>query len=45
MVYSLAHHPKESCLLTAASHGPVRVWKKVGWETEEEEEEKDEETT
>ncbi|CAI8047078.1 WD repeat domain-containing protein 83 [Geodia barretti] len=45
VVYSLAHHPKESCLLTAASHGPVRVWKKVGWETEEEEEEKDEETT
>jgi mitogen-activated protein kinase organizer 1 len=44
VVYSLAHHPKESCLLTAASHGPVRVWKTVGWETEEEKGE-DEEMT
>lgn len=37
MVYSLMHHPKESCLLTAGSYGPVRVWKKSGWDAEDEE--------
>ena len=35
VVYSLSHHPKKSCLLTAGSHGPVRVWKKAGWDAEE----------
>ena len=35
MVYSLTHHPKESCLLTAGSYGPARVWKKTGWNEEE----------
>ena len=42
VIYSLAHHPKDSCLLTAGSHGPARVWKKKGWEDEEEK--KDEES-
>jgi mitogen-activated protein kinase organizer 1 len=27
VVYSLAFHPKESCLLAAASDGSIKVWK------------------
>ena len=42
VVYTLTHHPKESCLLTAGSQGPARVWKKTGWNREEEEEEEKE---
>ena len=38
VVYSLAHHRKQPCLLTAASYGPVAVWKVKGWKEEEEEE-------
>lgn len=45
IVYSLAHHHKQPCLITAGSYGPVMVWKVKGWkELEELEEEKEEET-
>ncbi len=44
VVYSLSHHRKQSCLLTAGSRGPVRVWKVKGWAEEEEEEEEGEES-
>ena len=43
MVYSLCHHPSEACLLSAGSHGSVHVWKKRGWDKEEEEGEEGEE--
>ena len=42
VIYSLSHHHKQSCLLTAASRGPVRVWKVKGWEEEADEEEEEE---
>ena len=42
MVYSLAYHHKEPCLLTAGSQGPVKVWKTAGWDAEEEEGEEEE---
>ena len=38
VVYSLAYHVKQPCLLTAGSYGPVKVWKVSGWQDEEESE-------
>eukprot|EP00731_Ephydatia_muelleri_P018378 Em0011g418a len=35
VVYSLAYHPKEPCLLSAGSWGPVKVWKNSAWTPEE----------
>ena len=37
VVYSLAYHHKEACLLTVGSFGPVRVWKTVTWDATAEE--------
>ena len=34
VVYSLAHHHKKPCLLTAGSLGSVAVWKTEGWDRE-----------
>ena len=41
VVYSLSHHRKQSCLLSAGAYGPIKVWKVKGWEEEEEEEEEE----
>ena len=35
VVYSLAYHHKETCLLTAGSYGPVKVWKGQEWSQED----------
>jgi len=35
VVYSLAYHHKETCLLTAGSFGPVKAWKGQGWSPSE----------
>ena len=32
VVYSLCHHHKEACLLTAGSFGPAKVWKSPDWD-------------
>ena len=32
IVYSISHHPKHPCLLSAASTGSVKVWKPKDWE-------------
>ena len=42
VVYSLCHHQKEACLLTAGSFGPVKVWRSADWREGEEEEEEEE---
>lgn len=39
VAYTLAHHRKQSCLLSAGSYGPIMVWKVKGWDEEGEEEE------
>ncbi len=41
IVYSLAYHPSQPTLLTAGSHGPVIVWKPIGWQDEKEEQEQE----
>ena len=44
MVYTIVHHHKEACLLTAGSYGAIKVWKVKDWEEMEEDGQKDDVT-